>query len=573
MREKIILALIIILGFTFRFYGINFDDTCCQHPDERAIVMYTLPLSLPQNFNQFLSTESPMNPHFFAYGNMPLYLLKSTALLASKIDPIFLTYDKIDLVGRMISIFSDLATIGMIFIIGKTLFDKKIAILASFTYSISVLPIQYSHFYTSDVLLTAIVSLTLFRAIKFYKKPNIKNAFLTGISFGLALVTKISATPLVVSLLFSLFADFFFVFIRTPHKPKHWLPHLPLVVRKLLTEGIVMAFSATLTFILFQPYAIIDSSEFIKQNLAQLQMTHDAYVFPYTLQYVGKTPYVYEIKNLFLWGLGPIAATFSLIGLFLIFKSIKKYENSKKAEIIILLIFCFFYFAIIGRSAVGFMRYLLPIYPILALFSAISLAAAFDYFSSFRSKLLQTISIAIVFLLLIIWPLSFISIYSKTNTRIAASTWIHKNIPVGSTLATEHWDDRLPLADSSEYNFEEMTLYDQPDNTMKWDNLSQKLQQSQYIIIASNRLYIPIQKLSDCTKYRVCYPISSKYYKSLFSGKLGFQKIAEFSSTPTIPFVGLKINDISADESFTVYDHPTIMIFKKTNVVNTKSFM
>jgi hypothetical protein len=85
------------------------------------------------------------------------------------------------------------------------------------------------------------------------------------------------------------------------------------------------------------------------------------------------------------------------------------------------------------------------------------------------------------------------------------------------------------------------------------------------IIIASGRLYIPLQKLTDCKHLPVnrCYPLTAKYYKNLFSGKLGFKKIQEFKSEPTIPFINIGINDLSADENFTVFDHPTIMIFKK----------
>ena len=50
--------------------------------------------------------------------------------------------------------------------------------------------------------------------------------------------------------------------------------------------------------------------------MQQRQMTYDAFTFPYTLQYVGKIPYLYELKNIFLWGQGPILASLSFIGVF-----------------------------------------------------------------------------------------------------------------------------------------------------------------------------------------------------------------------------------------------------------------
>jgi len=159
----------------------------------------------------------------------------------------------------------------------------------------------------------------------------------------------------------------------------------------------------------------------------------------------------------------------------------------------------------------------------------------------------------------------FVNIYSEIHTRVSATNWILKNIPEGKTLAVEHWDDRLPIRSSEKYNFEELTLYDQPDDSYKWTILNDKLAKSDYIIIASNRLYVPLTKLNDCNKYKSCYRKTAKYYKELFAGNLGFKKIAEFTDYPKLQIDNFKfeIKDDLADESFTVYDHPKIMIFKK----------
>lgn len=563
LKEKILLLAIIILGFFFRFYGINFDRVCCQHPDERAIVMFTLPLSLPSDVSEFLSPKSPLNPHFFAYGNLPLYLLKSTAIAASIFDKQLIEYSYINLVGRTISIISDLITIFLVFLIGKTLKDKKLGFAAAFIYSISILPIQYSHFYTSDILLTMFVTLTIFRLLKFNTKPTYLNAIFVGIPFGLSLATKISAIPLVSSITIVIFIDFIFIFAKSPHKIKHWLPHLPHVIKKLFTEGLLIFAATVITFFVIQPYVLIDKAEFIKQNLAQMQMTRDAYTFPYTLQYVGKIPYLYELKNIFLWGLGPIIATFSAFGIFLIIKSFKKLEQSKKSEHIIVLSFLIIYFLIVGHFAVGFMRYLLPIYPILAIAAGTSLVLLFGKLNKVKNIYLNLLFKLLVIILLLIWPLSFISIYSKTNTRIAATDWINENIPAKSTLTHELWDDQIPMYTNKNYKFLDLGMYDQPDSEMKWKTLNSKLNDANYIVVASNRLYVPIEHLADCSKYKICYPLASKFYQDLFGGKLKFKQIAEFESFPTIPILNIPIDDKSADESFTIYDHPKILVFKK----------
>jgi hypothetical protein len=171
---------------------------------------------------------------------------------------------------------------------------------------------------------------------------------------------------------------------------------------------------------------------------------------------------------------------------------------------------------------------------------------------------------ALTILIVLLWSASFINIYSQPHTRITASNWINEHIPTGSTIAVEHWDDRLPINGSERYNMIELTLYDRPDDQYKWALMNQKLQAADYIVIASNRLYVPLQKLDDCSKYISCYPITSQYYKALFDGKLPFKKVAEFSVYPNIipSFSFTRINDQTADESFTVYDHPRILIYK-----------
>ncbi len=182
-----------------------------------------------------------------------------------------------------------------------------------------------------------------------------------------------------------------------------------------------------------------------------------------------------------------------------------------------------------------------------------------------RHKYLRIVCYILLAIALLIWPLSFLNIYNQTNTRVSASNWINAVIPPGKTLAVEHWDDSLPLFGQDKYTMQTLELYN-PDTPEKWNKINGQLQQTDYIIIASNRLYVPLQKLTDCAKLDQyhCYTQTAAYYQKLFNGTLGFQKVAEFSVSPTIPLLNIPINDQGADESFTVYDHPKVMIFQKT---------
>ena len=157
----------------------------------------------------------------------------------------------------------------------------------------------------------------------------------------------------------------------------------------------------------------------------------------------------------------------------------------------------------------------------------------------------------------------------------------------GSQQANESsWDDAIPLSmyGNNPFDYESGVFQSDLNFEMYWDDNSQKLQkfestldQADYIYITSNRQWGSITQIPER------YPLSTTYYRDLigcppedeiqwcyrvaqpgvFKGKLGFDLIQVFQSDPNID--GLKINDQFSEEAFTVYDHPKVLIFKKTN--------
>ncbi len=580
-KDRLILLLILIFGLLFRVFGLSWDQGYNLHPDERMIVMVTEKIFLPSlsNWQTFFTSQSSFNPNFFAYGSLPIYLLKFTSTIASLFGgEKWTTYQYLPIVGRMISVLFDLGVVVLIFKIGKKIFSKKVALLAAFLYASCVFPLQSAHFYTVDVPLNFFVWLTLWFLIGFYENPKVKTALKVGASFGLALATKVSATVLLAAIGTALIADFLLLGIKLWGERKAGIiPKLLLLLGKVKRKQAILQISkrlfvyggliflvAVLVFIIIEPYAVIDFPNFWRQIKNQQEMTKDAYIFPYTLQYVGTASYFYPLKNMVVYGLGLGLGTVSLFAIFFylasLVKRIKKPGNyDSEAKEIILSVFFLTYFLIVGGFAIKFMRYCLPLYPFFVLISA-------WFFREIKSKVGKSYSLFFILFIFVhlFWTFSFISIYSRPHSRVAATNWINKNIPSGSVIAVEHWDDRLPLVGSEKYLFLEMPMYEPDQSISKWEKVESNLKRADYIILSSNRLYVPLMKLVDCSKHKKCYPETVKYYQDLFSGELGFEKVADFSLYPGIKIGDweFEINDQSADESFTVYDHPRVIIFK-----------
>ncbi|MGC9348100.1 MAG: DUF2298 domain-containing protein, partial [Anaerolineae bacterium] len=159
-----------------------------------------------------------------------------------------------------------------------------------------------------------------------------------------------------------------------------------------------------------------------------------------------------------------------------------------------------------------------------------------------------------------------------------------------SVLANEHWDDALPLRIDGKDPFRnwyqglpsapngQMANYDE-DTPEKRRNLLSWLDEADYIMLSSNRLYASIPRLP------MRYPLTTEYYRVLFSGALGFDLAASFVSYPSlgpcqfpdqeIPFPLIApdftnarpctVSFPPAEEAFSVYDHPTVLIFAKSS--------
>jgi len=553
------LILIILLGFGLRVYGLNWDQGHHLHPDERMIVMVVNRIHLPDfsDWKSIFTRESPLNPKFFPYGSFPLYLLKFvSSLMVLLIGEQWASYQYLPIVGRVISIFFDLGTIVLIFKIGKRVFGQKVGEWASLIYATCVFPIQLSHFYTVDVILNFFIWLTILQLLQFYQSPNFRKAIKVGVSFGLALATKVSAVVLLVSVGTALFVNLSllgFKFWRE-QKEKWWC------------KGGIICLFLFLTFILCEPYALIDFPTFWQQIGEQQRMVKNAYVFPYTLQYVDTAPYIYFLKNMIVWGMGLGFGLVSMGGAIwylidLVKRLLKKGDYDKEALELIVVSFGLSYFLTVGNFAVKFMRYFLPLYPFFILAGVKFLMVVGGYLK----KNFRIIMWSGLLLGHFVWVLSFSFIYSRPHSRVQASEWINENIPSRSVLAIEHWDDRLPFWGGERYRFVEMKMYDSDKSGSKWQTVEENLEKADYLILASNRLYLPLQKLDDCESYKICYPKTGQYYRDLFSGKLGFKKVVEFSSYPGLKLGDWKLEfaDDQADESFTVYDHPKVIIFEK----------
>ncbi len=591
------LLLILLAAASFRLYGIDWDRGYLFHPDEREILLVASRIHLPSNLFQFFSADSPLNPKFFAYGSFPIYLIRVLGAFVPQATSYFVPFRDTFLVnqaffGRVLTTLFDLGTIVFLFLLARRLYDKTVGLIAGALVAITVLHIQLAHYYAVDTLVTLFCIATIYFAARYAQIGRTREALWMSVAFGLALSTKITAFPLVFPIVVAT------VKARGKEIPGFyakagWRIHLRArldqlwSIRKALAK---IAIAAAVVFVIAQPYAILDPIQYFGQVGTEALVARGWLERNFTIQFAGTPPYLYPLVQSSIWGMGLPLGLFAWGG-FVFF--IWNWWRTRDWTDGFILSWALFYFLTAAGQFAKYPRYLLPLTPFLFLMAVVSIR----YYAPDLSQRIIYIGAAVIAIFTIAYAVTFVSIYPHEHPWLTISKWIYQNIPVGSNLAIEHWDDALPISVSlneatrnpNDYNVRVLPMYD-PDDEKKLQLIVDTLSSSDYIILASQRLYGSIPRVPSR------YPMSSRYYRALFDGKLGFEMVAYARNDPMfdgitivddrVSYAGLALPPLLAsyrpsalvwnwgyeDESLNVYDHPMPLVFKKTQSLSVEQF-
>lgn len=655
--QLVLLSLILIVAAVLRLSFLDWDGYNHYHPDERYIAWVGTSIEWPDSYQTALSPhESSFNPFYwppdatstgvvleqdqprrFAYGHLPLYMgvaftrgLEVVEPSLSRILPAEwkLTSDllnhngrnefrHITAAGRALTALVDLASVLLLFFLGRLTFSPAVGLLASAFLAVNVMHLQLARFFAVDPYLTFFVLLALtFMVLSIRDQVSdglrVVLTLLAGIVIGLATGSKFGGILLFIPMAMTVI----------------WQIKWP-VGRRLLML-LIAGLLAFIVFSLTNPFALLDNSCQVDgslqagpiqipglllkscylQNVAlQGTMVRGLRDVPFVRQYAGTTPYLYFVEMQLRWGMGLLLGLVGFAGLiwtsWRVFKAIIQWWQGRSAKPsanddvkieplaarfpvtaaeIILLSWSLPLFLTTGAFEVKFMRYLQPLIPLLMLYGAAMLM-------SVRKIALRRVAIALVLILTTLYALSFINLYRQDHPWIEASRWIFENVPEESRVVSEIWDDRLPDNVVVAGEMQSRDIYELVDvnwlsGTENYDN-PEKLEgnlaliaEADYLVLSSNRNYGVIPRLPER------YPLSNQYYRLLFEGQLGFDIAYVGSRFPNLFGIYLKPDSFSwtglespsevidyldsfpgpnwgrFDESFTVYDQPMVIILQ-----------
>lgn len=585
-----LLVPILLLALLLRFAGLTWDGGFHLHPDERFITTVITERILPQwppDWGTLLQPElSPLNPRSndpatgaprdFAYGSLPLFVTKAVGgIMQATTGTPWTDYNHITLVGRALSALLDIGTLLVVAALARR-YGRGAANLAAFLYAVCVLAIQLAHFFATDAWTTFFATAAVLLFVRAAERGRAADMAAGGALTGAAIASKASVAFLALPALVAVGVVWTAARRGAPTDDAR----ASAAFWRGLYLGLIAFWAALLTFAVAEPYALVRLQTYLTAIGTQARMASGALDFPYTRQYVGTGP-LYHLKNLVLWGMGPALGVIALSGAVW---AVVRVVRLRRPVDCVLVAWVVPYLAFTLPQAVKFMRYLMPVYPVLIVFGVVLLrdVAGVRRVGRWgrRSALVRGLrgtARAVAFAVCgatLLWAVAFVSIYQQPHSRVTASRWMAANIPPGAVVATEVWDDSLPLAVPGAPRYDcvrlnpatpgQCTGYDlytdEGSGEARLQYLARLLQQSDYIVMSSNTVWASIPRLP----WR--YPVTLRFYDLLFSGQLGYTTVYDGRVSPRLgPW---RIDDRAADQSFSYYDHPQVLIFQKQRALS-----
>ncbi len=556
--------LIIAVGAIYRLLGTDWDEGANLHPDERHmmfVVMDTMrafdalkPAELSLSETWFAAGKSPLDPRgnerLYVYGEFPHIVVSLASRIAGGGWPEILQS------ARVIGSIVDSYTILAVFLLASLNFRSAIASLgAAACYAFLPLAIQQANFFTVDIWLTAATAWCVLASTMIPKadEPRTRLIWATaaGGVAGLALACKLPGLILICATCLTVAVRFW------TDGPDRRLARLLLGwLLAIGSFGLVFRLASPFTFEGPGVFGLVPTVKFLEGYKEMSNLVVDPN-FPPNWQWMAGYGPGRALLDLALWGAGLPVALAIAVGLVLTTR--RRGDWPALVPLLCTVAAFFGYWLIVPGPA---LRYVLPALPLLCVLAGL----VFPALLSLRGvgAVAAVASVAAV----CVWGLGIVMLHTSTNSRVAGSRWLWLNTSPGVVVANESgWDDGLPVPvrlpgkkdltwSGQENHFTYLTLgLEAPDTVEKGRVIAKFLDQADVLVLSSERLRRPIMALSGR------FPLTAAYYEMLANGRLCFEPV--YQIRPGYPLPGLQLSDRTAQEPWSVYDHPTVEIYRK----------
>src|SRR3954452_7592621 len=311
------------------------------------------------------------------------------------------------LLARMVAAVTGTVAVGLLYVAGARMFDRRVGLLAAGLMGVAFLPVFYSHLALNDVPTLLGVTLALVGVGGIVRRGAPVDFVLAGAGLGLGCATKYTAGIVLLPIVAAAIAR-----------------GRPGLSKLALAGGV-----ALVTVVIANPYALLDFSSFTDGLNHQSTAADEVGGKLGLTQRSGVWYYLWTLT----WGLGWIPALAAAAGAVLL-----AWQRPRLFWVLVPAPVLFLLF--MGSQGRYFGRWLLPVFPIVCLVAAYAAMRAVDALSNKWPALRPTlVAVAAVGLCLqgLIYSVHVDLVLSRDDTRNVARAWLVDHAAAGSKIVVE----------------------------------------------------------------------------------------------------------------------------------------
>ncbi len=422
MRERWILAAVLVAAAALRLWSIDFGFPGRYRPDEGYIAL-----------KAFRVLQGQVDPGFYVYPSLYIY---ATALVLGAVKTLGELFGAfggetfaafvaareavpVYLSARLTTAALGVAGVFATFLLGRDAFGRGTGLLGAVLLALNFSHARESHFATTDVPAALLATLVLWRLLGLARRAGMADYLLAGGLAGLAVSTKYTAALLAVP---CFAAHLLALRARRGELSRPLLLDRPLAA----LAAAVAAFACTSPFVLLESGRFReDVSTFITGELLRGEGLPAGelsaglpWIFGFGLRY----------------GAGYLLAALAVAGAgYALYQAVRRQPGGDAA--LLLLAFSGAVLAACSLTVVLFFRYMALPMPVLCLLAANAALVACRRFFGSRWSLAAAAAVVLLAAAEPAWrTVSFNRIAARVDTRQLARQWIEANVPEGDVL-------------------------------------------------------------------------------------------------------------------------------------------
>jgi hypothetical protein len=404
-----VLVLLLAATLALRLWGIktglpySYNSDEAQHFVPRAVGFFS----------------HDLNPHYFLNPPGYSYLLYVVfEVWFGSADAVMRTYashpTEVFVVARVVAAVLGTASVALTYLAGARFFNRTVGLLAAAIFGLAFLPVFYSHLALNDVPTLAPVALALYASAGVMRRGRRRDYVLAGIAVGLAAATKYTGAYTAFCLIVAAFCD------ATDGSVGPAARRLGLAV-----------LAGLAAFVLANPYALLHFSDFA--NGVSEQASLAAGSDPVKLGTRPGNGIGYYLWT-FTWGLGWVPALAAVAG------GVLLVVRRRIGLVLTLVPVCIAFIVFMGVQQRYFGRWLMPVFPIVALLAAYAAIEAVRWLSRARAVPIAVGGAVATVLLLgqsLVAVLHNDAVLSRPDTRNLVRAWMVAHVPAGARVVIE----------------------------------------------------------------------------------------------------------------------------------------